>query len=255
MGSEAELEQSSTLKLPLFSMTSTMESPERPGMLTPPLHTSVSVPFRWEEEPGKPKPCTALITYSDPKSNSDFAHKCLELPPRLLSMDANSSSKLSSPTTVLEGPYYVGRPRFQGSSFRMSGECYGSFRKSLSPERDHHEDQLGALMLKRSSLGHKERGGVFGSLRRRGVLNLKGNKREVGGGSYVFPSYVDRDSEFSRESEEGNCSTSEQIKRAGSFSTLPVSVSKSHFWATIYGGLKQVVPWKNKKAKKEGLLS
>ncbi|KAH7578064.1 hypothetical protein ACOSP7_000811 [Xanthoceras sorbifolium] len=252
MGSETDIEQSSTLTLPLFSIT-TMESPERPGMLTSPLHTSASVPFRWEEEPGKPKPCTALTTYSNP--NNGFAHKCLELPPRLLLMDHANSSKLSSsPTTVLEGPY-VGRPRFQGSSFRMSSECYGSFRRSLSPERDH--DPLGAFVLKR---GHKERGG-FGSWSwRRGVL--KGNKREVGGGSYVFPSSVDRDSDCSRESDESSSSTSTStsdkittIKRAGSFPTLSVPVVKSHFWATIYGGLKQVVPWKIKKAKKDGLLS
>ncbi|VVB06886.1 unnamed protein product [Arabis nemorensis] len=35
----------------------------------------------------------------------------------------------------------------------------------------------------------------------------------------------------------------------GSFSALPAtpSSSKSHFWTNVYAGLKQVVPWKNKK--------
>ncbi|KAE9593578.1 hypothetical protein Lal_00036621 [Lupinus albus] len=89
MGSEVEVvdeEHSKIPKLPLFSIPA-MKSPERSGMITPPFHASVSVPFHWEQEPGKPIPCNALITFSNniPKS--------LELPPRLL---------LPSPTTVLD---------------------------------------------------------------------------------------------------------------------------------------------------------
>ncbi|KAJ6679843.1 DUF688 FAMILY PROTEIN [Salix purpurea] len=39
------------------------QSPERSGTLTPPLHSSASVPFRWEEEPGKPREhCPTLIS-------------------------------------------------------------------------------------------------------------------------------------------------------------------------------------------------
>jgi hypothetical protein len=94
MGSAVEAVGSLTSKVPLFSV-SLMQSTEPSGMLTPPLHSSALVPFRWEEEPGKPRPCTALATVTNV-----FVTKCLELPPRLL-----SDIKLSSPTTVLEGPY------------------------------------------------------------------------------------------------------------------------------------------------------
>ncbi|XP_044492614.1 uncharacterized protein At4g00950-like [Mangifera indica] len=223
MGSDQhQLEQSSTPKLSLlFSTPVGMESPERPGMITPPLYSSASVPFRWEEEPGKPKTCTTLTTYSNPK--------CLELPPRLLLMEP-------SPTTVLDGPY-MGRSKIQTYSFRLNtSECYGSFRRnSFSPERDQH----GAIVI--SKKGQKEKG-FLGSWRKKG-------KRDVGGGSYVFPSSVDRESDCSREDEGRNVTG---IRRTGSFSTL--SARRSNFWATICGGLKQVVPWKSRKVKKDRLL-
>ncbi|XWS76862.1 hypothetical protein CRYUN_Cryun01aG0214400 [Craigia yunnanensis] len=238
MGSEAEKESSYTPKLPLFSASHAhRQSPERSGMLTPPLNASASVPFRWEEEPGKPKPCTALTTFSNP---SDFAQKCLELPPRLL-LDAKIN-KLPSPTTVLEGPY-MGRARFQSSSFRMGSECYGSFRAgSCSPEMV----QLGDMVL--SKRGYKEKG-FLGPWRRRALEA----RREVGGNSYVFPSSGDRDSECSREGEESSSTTVKitRIRRVGSFSSL--SHSKSHFWASIYEGLKQVIPW-SKREKKDGFM-
>lgn len=231
MGYEAEKESSYTPKLALLSAShARMQSPERSGMLTPPLHASASVPFRWEEEPGKPKPCTALTT------SSDFSPKCLELPPRLLT-DAKST-KLPSPTTVLEGPY-TGRNRFQSSSFRMGSECYGSFRAgSCSPEMV----KLGTMVLRKR--GYKEKG-ILGSWRRR-VFKAR---REVGGNSYVFPSSGDRESESSREGEESSTTSVKitRIRRVGSFSTL--SHSKSHFWASIREGLKQVVPWSRREKK------
>lgn len=193
MGSETVPEQSSTPKLPLLlPLVPTIQSPEHPGMLTPPLHTSVSVPFRWEEQPGKPRPCTALSIIP-----FDLTPKCLELPPRLLFDNLEPS-----PTTVLEGPY-VDRPKFQSSSFRFGGECYGS---SLSPEKG----QLGKMILsKRGVRGIKERG-WFASWGNR-ILKCK---KEVNGGSYVFPSSsVDRESSFSN-----------------------LSYSRSHFWVcfTVY---------------------
>ncbi|KAM1125606.1 hypothetical protein ACFX1Q_040885 [Malus domestica] len=216
-------------QLPLFSAPP-FHSHEPSGTLTPPLHTSVSVPFRWEEQPGKPRPCTALATVPNP---TDFSRKCLELPPRLL-----LEAKLLSPTTVLEDPY-VGRSKFQSSSFRM--ECYGGF----SPERG---GELGALVLRRKG---KERG-WFDSWGRR---VLKG-KREVGGAGYVFPSSVDGESDGggSVGGESGKLKTKKKmtgITTVGSFSSL--SHAKPHFWATIKQSLKQAaVPWKSRKFKKDG---
>ncbi|KAI4355256.1 hypothetical protein L6164_004045 [Bauhinia variegata] len=224
MGSEAEAdakaEQSSIPRLPLFSIPP-MPSPEHSGMLTPPLHTSASVPFRWEEEPGKPIPCTALVPYTDP---NDFLPKCLELPPRLL------IDKLPSPTTVLDGPY-GGSKRFKSPSFRVAKDCYGSF----STERG----QLGAMVLTKEKRW-------FCSWRRKAIKV----KREVSGGSHVFPSSADRESDggFSGDSQSARVKMT-KMKRSGSFSSH--NHSKSRFWATICEGLKKVNPWKSKKMKKD----
>nr|AFK38837.1 unknown [Lotus japonicus] len=127
-GCEAE---SKIPRLPLFKPPP-MHSPERPGMLTPPLHTSASVPFGWEEEPGKPRPCTDIVSFSNPMPK--LTPKCLELPPRL-QVDAINISKIPSPTTVLEGPYMGSR--------RVSDDFCGSF----GAERG----RLGTLVLKEKS--------------------------------------------------------------------------------------------------------
>ncbi|KAH1071870.1 hypothetical protein GYH30_008388 [Glycine max] len=150
MGLEAEREeQRSIARLPLFSI----QSPERSGMATPPLHTLASVPFRWEQVPGKPRPCSALVSFSNPK--------CLELPPRLFT---------PSPATVFK----VSSNRFRSPSFRMSANCYGSDTKVL-----------GAMVLTKANDY-----AWFGSWRKKA---FKLNKREVTGASHVFPSSTDTD--------------------------------------------------------------
>ncbi|CAJ2663048.1 unnamed protein product [Trifolium pratense] len=118
-------------KLPLLNPLPLMYSPERPGTKTPPLNISASVPFVWEEEPGKPKPCTDLVTFSNPT-----LIKCLELPP-----------KLQSPTTVLEGPY--------------KKECC---EKSPGSEIV----KLGSLILKDEEMGVKKKG-FFGNWRKKDI--------------------------------------------------------------------------------------
>ncbi|KAL1313306.1 hypothetical protein HN51_039865 [Arachis hypogaea] len=148
----------STGRLPLLSLKKSPEK-ERSGSLTPPLETSASVPFRWEQVPGKPIPCTALIPFSDPK---DFLPKCLHLP---------------TPPARLIIP---------------------------SPN---------AINLKRN----RNRGRWFGSLKKKPFI---------------------RDS---------------NLKRAASFSATSHPYGyKPRVWTTIYEGLKQVVPWKNKKLKDAG---
>ncbi|KAA0039769.1 DUF688 family protein [Cucumis melo var. makuwa] len=62
-----------------------MDSPQHSGMLTPPIYSAVSVPFRWEEEPGKPRFSTAV-------SISASTSPSLELPPRLLVPRSECSS-------------------------------------------------------------------------------------------------------------------------------------------------------------------
>ncbi|CAK8560659.1 unnamed protein product [Lathyrus sativus] len=120
-------------KLPLLNTLPIIHSPERPGTKTPPFHITVSVPFGWEEEPGKPKPCTDLVTFSNPT-----AFKCLELPPRLL-----DDTKVPSPTIVFDGPY--------------KKDCSGT-------------EKLGTLILKKET-GVKKKG-LFGNWRKR-VINVK----------------------------------------------------------------------------------
>ncbi|KAI8022074.1 Uncharacterized protein LOK49_LG03G02089 [Camellia lanceoleosa] len=219
MGSvAAEAEASSIPKLPLLTLPP-MQSPEhRSGMLTPPLNPSAAVPFRWEEHPGKPHPCTALINTS---TNSS-----LELPPRLQS----KMTKTPSPTAVLDGPYI---PVFQSSSFRFTERAVLSFGRSGgggSPERG----QLGSMV-------HGKRG-LFGSWGRKGnTTNLvKGGKRGRGRGSFVYSSSMDI-ANFGDDENDGS-----RFRRNGS-----LSQARPHFWATIYDTFKQVLPW-SKKTKKDG---
>jgi hypothetical protein len=232
MGSEEEDEEliSIATKLPLLYINTpppTIKSTERSGMLTPPLHASGAVPFRWEDQPGKPKPCTAIV----PLNNVFTSPKCLELPPRLL-LDPNNN-KLPSPSPTTESSYSNKSSRFV-SSFRMvaaGGDCYGSFRAPLSPEW--------VVLTKKV----KDKRTFLGS--------WKKSKREVGlglglggGSSYVFPS--SSSSTYSLDYEdELNVNNKTQ---GNSFSLL--NDSKSHFWGNIYEGLKKqvIVPWRGRKS-------
>ncbi|CAN6852951.1 unnamed protein product [Brassica oleracea] len=285
MAAEKEPEQeenSAAMKLPVLPIKPNSHS----HSMSSPIHSSIaaSVPFSWEEEPGKPKQHSSsssssssspLTSYS---SSSPQTHKSLELPPRLHSLekDGRSLTKLNSPITVFDGPYSMTRSRrLDSPSFRMmvkgGGDCYGSFRSDMYGDLDDVDEETKQENMSSGgslALVKKRRGlGFFGFSRRRALKR----KTEFGRGSYVFPSSVDRESESGKkEVEEGEdnrfgygdgdgitCSQSSRfcevnianISRTGSFSTLPTpsSSSKSHFWTNVYAGLKQVVPWKNKK--------
>ncbi|CBI40566.3 hypothetical protein VitviT2T_023719 [Vitis vinifera] len=227
MGSQAESDPSYAPKLPLFSIA--MQEPEPSGTQTPPLQTTASVPFRWEEEPGKPRPCTALVALS--KSSSA---RCLDPPPRLFSSDVKLS-KMPSPTTVLEGPY-VARSAFQCSSFRVARDRRHSFGRGGSPERG----QLGAMVLGRR--------GFFGGWGRK---NHKG-KREA---SRSLDLEEGSSPATTGDYDSGGGSSEKMTRMSRSGRYLSLSQARSHFWASVYEGLKQVVPWKrSKKLKKDGLL-
>ncbi|KAI4337980.1 hypothetical protein L6164_016339 [Bauhinia variegata] len=132
MGSEADRERNHTPPKLTLAISRTSKPPEPPEMPTPPSRATVSVPFQWEEAPGKPRPCH---TESEPEIKS-AAFRTLELPPRLLFSEAKVSN-LPSPTTVLDGPY-VGRaisfttsyrsPRGLGNNYRNGN--FGSSRWS-----------------------------------------------------------------------------------------------------------------------------
>lgn len=207
-GSEGDAEKSSNIpRLPLFNPPP-MHSPEPSGMQTPPLQDPVSVPFGWEEEPGKPKPCTDLVSFS----NKPRTPKCLELPPRLL-IDANLTkvTKLPSPTPNV----VTNNNGYRSPSFRMSHEdCHGSFGAERS--------QLGTMVLSKEK-------GWFGSWRRK-VFNAK---RELSGGSHVFPSSADKDTDHI-----GTIGGSHKklrmtkVKRSRSSSSL--IHAKSHVWVSFF---------------------
>lgn len=89
-----------TPKLSLFSIPLNRASSETPGLATPPVNIAGSVPFIWEEAPGKPR----VSDEDKPPAFKQNAVRCLELPPRLVLQAAVNEP---SPTTVLDGPYVV----------------------------------------------------------------------------------------------------------------------------------------------------
>lgn len=107
------VETTSTPTLPLSSLP-----PEPPWMPTPPRLTLASVPFLWEEAPGKPRPSPASeLLWRVP------ALRELPPPPRLL--NEAKQSTLPSPTTVLDGPERAGDGSKRWGSFRMFKDFVG----------------------------------------------------------------------------------------------------------------------------------
>ncbi|GLT48249.1 hypothetical protein SLA2020_218840 [Shorea laevis] len=113
-------------KLSLFSFPTSKVKLETPQPLRT---TTISIPFQWEEAPGKPRPCDG-----EGKSGSGDAVRCLELPPRLLQLSEDKA--MPSPMTVLDGSY-VGRSlslrtekSFRSSEKVLFGSSrWGRFRK------------------------------------------------------------------------------------------------------------------------------
>ena len=205
MGSEAESEPNSTPKLPLFSIAA-MKDSEPSGTQTPPLQTIASVPFRWEEEPGKPRPCTALVALS--KSSSA---RCLDPPPRLFFSDV----KMPSPTTVLEGPY-APRSVFQSSSFRVIRDRRHSFGGGGggggSPQR-------GQVLGRRRFFGGWRRRNQKGKIEACRSLDLDE------GSSTADGTTGDCDS--------GGETIGRVMRMSRSGSSLSLSNARSHFWVSL----------------------
>ncbi|KAG2708457.1 hypothetical protein I3760_05G194700 [Carya illinoinensis] len=147
-------ETSSIPKLSFLSLSSKLAESSPAGMLTPPPRSvTASIPFQWEEAPGKPRPCA-----SDAKPN--ISARTLELPPRLQS--ESKAANMPSPTTVLNGPY-------------VGGAC-------VSQSQDLHSRRLAPA---------KEKGGGvhFGSMR----WGSFGKNREALHGSFRFSSSLVND--------------------------------------------------------------
>ncbi|KAF7154073.1 hypothetical protein RHSIM_Rhsim01G0174300 [Rhododendron simsii] len=232
------------------------------------FYTSASIPFLWEEEPGKPRPFTdqliAAVSVSDHPNNG--GPKCLvDLPPRLQSSESKTT-KVPSPTTVLDGPYVGLMPIniVQGVPFGFKRESRrdgstGSNYSVRSPERGLLGDMV--LIGKKGGESKESRGGLFGSFGRR--WSTVGRIEELGGmvRSSSMKSLADsggdeggRRSRWEPLRKIRRIGSSRKIRRTGSFSSLS-EASRSNFWATMYEGFKQVLPWKSKQAKNEGLTT
>ncbi|KAK3415672.1 uncharacterized protein At4g00950 [Eucalyptus grandis] len=216
--SEKEDQRRSTPKLSLLSLPNHRRDPS--DMPDPPLQTTISVPFEWEEVPGKPKRAS-----DQAKPSAVAGPPCLEPPPRL--WDEGRFTNTPSPSSVLDGPY-MGRRSGHTFSFRKIG---GSFR---SPE-------------KRSKGEGKERTSIFGSMRW-GILREKiDDVEDISGFSSSFRGARsgDSDGDSIGAGAGTDCfSHADTRRRRGGF--VGLSQSKSHLWATLCENFKQVVPWRRK---------
>ncbi|KAM1070303.1 hypothetical protein ACFX13_002167 [Malus domestica] len=208
-------EPSITPKLSLFSLPS--QPPESPGMLTPPRQTSASVPFQWEEAPGKPRNCGGSAE-SKPK-----CARSLELPPRLL-REAAKTTNMPSPTTMLDEPD-VGRT--MSFSFRVRSPDAFGISKRLSKE----SCSRGA--------------GGFGSMR---WGSFRKSKEVVDHGGFDFLPPASGGG--------GGGETKVNITRVGRrASFLNDSNTRSRMWASICESFKQVVPWRRRQEKMRKMAS
>ncbi|GAB4861578.1 hypothetical protein Ancab_036771 [Ancistrocladus abbreviatus] len=224
METETEAEPGSILQLPLFSLPPIRSS----ELLTSPLHTAVSVPFRWEEEPGKPRPCTALSL------STNEGIKCLVLPPRLLiSNESSKVTKTPSPTTVLEGPY-VGRSIFHSSSFRFTRK--NNRRSNQESSSSSLDGGSGGSSPDRGLLGAM----VLSNSNRRRAFSFR-SKREVSSAGSSFVLY-ENEADDGVDCGGGRMETVKVARMTRKKSLLGLSHARSHFWATIYGAIKQVIP-------------
>lgn len=212
-----------TPKLSLYSFPSMAKEPS--GMITPPIHASVSIPFLWEEAPGRPR-----RSYRGSENETDTSNgskpnvaRCLELPPRLLA--EAKVANMPSPTTVLDGPD-SGRVVSRTLSFRKGGSFRSPDNKRLSKEK----------VLFGSSR--------WGSFRKAG--------RVVQGSSFDSsdpPMVNGRDGGGSGGGTQVKIT---RVRRKGSL--LSLTQARSHVLASIYESFKQVVPWRRGegKMKKKG---
>ncbi|EOA13903.1 hypothetical protein CARUB_v10027019mg [Capsella rubella] len=219
---------SSTPKLPLFSYpTDNIRAYETPGLATPPVNIAGSVPFQWEEAPGKPRRIKKPT-----RSNHKGVVRCLDLPPRLLLPGESNTANEPSPTTVLDGPYDLRR---RSLSLPRSSAVIRKLRGVPAPAPE-KEQRL---------FGGSSRWGSFGKC------------KEVSEGIFDFTRFRDDGYHYRKDWAGGGRGGGKvdfaggtkvklfTSKIKGSFFNLS-HTTKSDFWAKVYEGFKQVIPWKRK---------
>ncbi|KAK9093959.1 hypothetical protein Scep_025428 [Stephania cephalantha] len=267
MGSEPELPirtspeptALTTPKLLLFSLPHPNLFPppsdEPPGMVTPPLRAPGSVPFLWEEAPGKPIRTSARTAAPDePKS--------LDLPPRLLVSNhdvitnqnhhhhhnvvkVSQMTNMPSPTTVLDGPYrVVGRSASYSAVF------------SREPRRTRSKASYGGSPPRDQHFFHQNHGKYSGgsSSSSRGFFFKGSSKVDLDEGNSVIYDPCEHDGGDQESTNNNNNKVKIRRSRKSNGSLLmslssTSSRNKTHLWAGLFGSLKQAVSWKSRKAK------
>lgn len=232
-------------------------------MATPPLNRLASIPFEWEEVPGKPRPdlvvdpTTTTTTTDSTASTSSPLHdyknrpvaRCLELPPRLVNSNNNNATVVNalSPTTVLDGPYNYYESPFLCQSQRRSFSSLprGSFRNILI-DKD-KEGAVGGVSNRycENVIGDRENQRFkfsssswrWGSFKDTTTATARGGGVHVAGGDDTSPRFS------SKIRRDNNSSKFFRVKRRSS-SLFNFSRSGSNFLSGVYGSLKQAVSWK-----------
>ncbi|VVB15767.1 unnamed protein product [Arabis nemorensis] len=226
------------LKLPLFSYPLN-RAYETPGLATPPVNIAGSVPFLWEEAPGKPRSSLRKPSRSNQIGDKRGVARCLELPPRLEACKSSmTTANEPSPTTVLDGPYDL---RCRSLSLPRSASVIRKLRGVPAP----------APAKEQRLFGSSRWGGSFGKC------------KEVSEGIFDFSRFRDggrdcrRDWAGGGDDFAGDGGTKVKLlrfKRKGSLFNLS-HATKSDFWARVYEGFKQVIPWRRKRENLERINS
>lgn len=198
-------------------------------MPTPPNKTLASVPFQWEEAPGKPRRTANTSPSTQNSTGSTTAARRLDLPPRLLVLTNNtttttdSSNKFSasfySPTTVLDGPDR-GQSFSRSSSISVRKESLGCLEEEIIREANYHHHR-GITNGKRDGVINKqERSFNFTS---GGLGSSKERNWSFASESFGFSSSAS----FTSNSHKSTTSKLPRFKRRSSFASL--SQASSNF--------------------------
>ncbi|KAK3161012.1 hypothetical protein QOZ80_1BG0070500 [Eleusine coracana subsp. coracana] len=216
------------------------------GASTPSLGTPVTVPFHWEDAPGRPKPQRASILATargtdaagtEAKGDANPRHLMpLKLPPRLQIPSSTAAHHHSlSPKTVLQGPYGCtgGSARRRVASFQRTpsagSRLFFSRRKAADNKggRDHEASYASLSPSSASSSSSTSSSAFFFGDDSRG----HGPRRRPGDGR-ADPT----------EEDDGASGSVIRITRFTRNRSLP-SITSSHLWASIRKSVKHIAPW------------
>ncbi|XP_064958116.1 uncharacterized protein At4g00950-like [Musa acuminata AAA Group] len=218
-------------KLSLYWLPS--QRPEPPGMATPPPGLPVSVPFLWEESPGKPRKQPTL---------GAGAIRSLDLPPRLVAAAEIKFDKTTlSPTTVLDGPERSSRAMPLGSCYSCS---FGEGRTVVNMGGRKKEGV--AWFWKRGSARKVTREGNSCEMSLEGLTEKGIACSSMPSSSSSFSSSCKLGGDYENEVVEEGKVRITRLRRNRSIA----STSTSHLWGSIYGSLKKVLPMAGRRERK-----